>query len=103
MAYDDTATFQQHEVLVVNKNLTLFCSNIEASKTVMMASKHSDQDYSKSEGRPVCLVIGASRGIGRQVAIDLARNGYYGKSTLSRIWSCSAQSSCPRFQVSQGR
>ncbi|SPQ25951.1 1d915cc2-9f51-46d7-8162-40b7797944fe [Thermothielavioides terrestris] len=26
--------------------------------------------------RPVALVVGASRGIGRQVAIDLARNGY---------------------------
>ncbi|QIW97590.1 hypothetical protein AMS68_003108 [Peltaster fructicola] len=25
---------------------------------------------------PVCLCIGASRGIGRQIAIDLARNGY---------------------------
>jgi len=27
--------------------------------------------------KPVCLVIGASRGIGRQVAVDLAKNGYY--------------------------
>jgi len=30
--------------------------------------------------KPVACVIGASRGIGRQVAVDLAKNGYYGKS-----------------------
>ena len=29
-------------------------------------------------GKQVALIIGASRGIGRQVAIDLARNDYYG-------------------------
>lgn len=32
--------------------------------------------------KPVALVIGASRGIGRQVAIDLAKNGYAGISSL---------------------
>lgn len=29
--------------------------------------------------RQVALVVGASRGIGRQVAIDLAKEGYAGK------------------------
>ncbi|OBR14184.1 Short chain dehydrogenase [Colletotrichum higginsianum IMI 349063] len=29
-----------------------------------------------AESKPVALVVGASRGIGRQIAIDLARNGY---------------------------
>jgi hypothetical protein len=28
--------------------------------------------------KPVAIVVGASRGIGRQVAIDLAKNGYSG-------------------------
>lgn len=32
---------------------------------------------------PVALVIGASRGIGRQVAVDLARHGYRGTSSRS--------------------
>lgn len=31
--------------------------------------------------KPVALVIGASRGIGRQIAIDLASNGYAGTIT----------------------
>ena len=31
-------------------------------------------------GKQVVLIVGASRGIGRQVAIDLAKNGYAGKS-----------------------
>lgn len=39
--------------------------------------------------KQVALVVGASRGIGRQVAIDLARNGYAGKSCtfFGLIWS----------------
>jgi len=34
-------------------------------------------------GKQVALVIGASRGIGRQIAIDLAREGYAGITPLS--------------------
>ena len=32
-----------------------------------------------TDKKHVALVIGASRGIGRQVAIDLAKEGYYGE------------------------
>lgn len=32
----------------------------------------------------VALVIGASRGMGRQIAIDLAKNGYSGKPITRR-------------------
>jgi NAD(P)-dependent dehydrogenase (short-subunit alcohol dehydrogenase family) len=31
-----------------------------------------------SSTKPVALVVGASRGIGRQVAVDLGLNGYAG-------------------------
>ncbi|KAF4216132.1 hypothetical protein CNMCM8980_007495 [Aspergillus fumigatiaffinis] len=32
--------------------------------------------YKMTSNKPVALVVGASRGIGRQIAIDLAKNGY---------------------------
>jgi NAD(P)-dependent dehydrogenase (short-subunit alcohol dehydrogenase family) len=35
-------------------------------------------DIMASKDNKVALVVGASRGIGRQVAIDLAKNGYTG-------------------------
>lgn len=39
-----------------------------------------------SSPKQVALVVGASRGIGRQVAIDLARSGYKGKpSSLTAV------------------
>jgi hypothetical protein len=38
-----------------------------------------------SDKKAVALVIGASRGIGRQVAIDLAREDYFGASCSLQI------------------
>jgi NAD(P)-dependent dehydrogenase (short-subunit alcohol dehydrogenase family) len=35
--------------------------------------------------KPVALVVGASRGIGRQVAVDMAKNGYRGLSFITAL------------------
>lgn len=39
-----------------------------------------------ASAKQVALVVGASRGIGRQVALDLAKNGYNGKSGKRKDW-----------------
>jgi len=39
-----------------------------------------------STTKQVALVVGASRGIGRQVAIDLAKEGYAGKTPILTQW-----------------
>jgi NAD(P)-dependent dehydrogenase (short-subunit alcohol dehydrogenase family) len=38
-----------------------------------------------TSNKPVALVVGASRGIGRQIAIDLAKNGYKGMLTFQHM------------------
>lgn len=42
-----------------------------------------------SQKKPVALVVGASRGIGRQIAVDLASNGYAGAYMYQQSNSCS--------------
>lgn len=44
-----------------------------------------------SQNKPVALVVGASRGIGRQVAIDLAKNNYAGNPNIQGITYCTIQ------------
>lgn len=41
----------------------------------------------KMAGKKVALIIGSSRGIGRQVAIDLAKNGYNGNYICTPLYS----------------
>jgi NAD(P)-dependent dehydrogenase (short-subunit alcohol dehydrogenase family) len=40
------------------------------------------EDLMTTSTKQVALIVGASRGIGRQVAIDLSKNGYAGKSSF---------------------
>ncbi|KAL9086595.1 MAG: hypothetical protein Q9165_007038 [Trypethelium subeluteriae] len=47
--------------------------------------------------KKVALIVGASRGIGRQVAIDLARNGYAGNQVVVAAKSTSESSEAKPF------
>ncbi len=49
-------------------------------KTLKPIRKSNLQQDDMTAQKQVALVVGASRGIGRQVAIDLAKNGYAGIS-----------------------
>lgn len=44
-----------------------------------------DMSSRMPNGKPVALVIGASRGMGRQIAISLAGEGYTGKASIGGL------------------
>jgi hypothetical protein len=46
---------------------TAHCIHIQRQRSIMASTQ-----------KEVALIVGASRGIGRQIAIDLAREGYAG-------------------------
>lgn len=54
-------------------------SNQPSCKCIVLSTSAFLLDTKMSGSKPVAIVIGASRGIGRQVAIDLAKNGYAGE------------------------
>lgn len=59
---------------VARKELEQSGSTPSDAEVQTLATAKRDAESQK----PVALVIGASRGIGRQVAVDLAREGYAG-------------------------
>lgn len=62
----------------------LLSSNLSSVYTsIYIVSRKEVLDSEKMTGKYVALVIGASRGIGRQIAIDLSKNGYAGKHESS--------------------
>lgn len=58
-----------------------FCLN-RSSRLISLHPLIKPPPHTMTSTKPVALVVGASRGIGRQIAIGLADNGYAGESAL---------------------
>lgn len=60
-------------IRILSKSFKIIHSLINTEKALL-----NHQQTLQMSSKPVALVVGASRGIGRQVAIDIAANGYRG-------------------------
>lgn len=75
-------------MLLEQKNKLLLrgaLKELEQSGAAPTDAEVSDLAKAKREAeaqKPVALVVGASRGIGRQIAVDLAKGGYAGILTF---------------------